>query len=90
MIHTLPLVPATRCSTMSLDIEAAAKWRKIRAFGGLMLVGGLVLSVLPMVISGTGAVVIYAFIVFGPFLLVVGIVTYTWALVGAWRSKRLG
>ena len=60
----------------------------IRAFGSLMLVGGLVLSVLPLVISGRAAVAINAFIVVGPFLLVVGIITYTWALGSTRRRER--
>ena len=73
---------------MSLDNEAAARRRMIRAFGSLMLVGGLVLSVLPLVISGRAAVAINAFIVVGPFLLVVGIITYTWALGSTRRRER--
>ncbi len=74
---------------MSPDSEAGAgKWRTVRTFGSLMTLGGLILSVLPLVITGPGAGVIDPFIVIGPFMLIVGIVSYAFALVGAWRINR--
>ncbi len=53
-----------------------------------MLIGGVVFSVLPFVITGPGAGVIDPYIVIGPFILVAGLITYAVGVVGAWRAKR--
>ncbi len=73
---------------MALGIEAAKHWRIILLLGGATLVGGLVLTVLPLVITGRGAAVIDYLIIVGPFFVVMGIVLCAWALLGVWRTKN--
>lgn len=72
---------------MALDVEAAKKWRRARLIGAVMFVGGLVLSILPLVITGMGAGVIDYLIIVGPFFVIMGLIIYSWALVGTWRTK---
>jgi hypothetical protein len=41
-----------------------------------------------MLIEGRGAVVIYYLIIFGPFVLLVGVVIHLWLLVSALKTRR--
>jgi hypothetical protein len=74
---------------MALDLKTTVANRKrISLVGTLMLAAGIVLSILPMLIEGRGAVVIYYLIIFGPFVLLVGVVIHLWLLVSALKTRR--
>ncbi len=79
--------PSRYGASMSLEFEAAKKWSTIGSLGGVTLIMGLLLSVLPVVVTGPGAGVIDYLILVGPFFFIVGAFLSAWALVGAWWEK---